>query len=293
MEPVRLPRFVRAKLNSVLRLTTRDSEIIRHVFTYRFLRSAQIHKLIGGSRQQLLRRLQRLYHHGFLDRPRAQIDYYQRGSRAMVYGVGNQGVKLLENKFSVPRRKVDWTAKNRSANRYFLEHTLEVAEVMIAFELACRRHGQMELVNHTEEALHWTVQIRHRATTLAIGVVPDRVFGLRRIDAPRNIAWFFLEVDRATMPVERHGLKQTSFARKLIAYHATWEQRVLKAFSRFRVLTVTTSAERVDHLVEVCGRLDSGQGLFLFADKKSLNAHGDILSLPWKTGKAGTVETLT
>lgn len=206
----------------------------------------------------------------------------------MVYGVGNQGVKLLEDRFSIPCRKVDWTAKNRSTNRYFLEHTLAVADVMIAFELACRSPRQIVTLIHGE-VLHWKVQIRQRAATFAIGVVPDRVFGLRRNDKPNDIAWYFLEVDRATMPVERHSLKQTSFSRKLIAYHATWQQKVLKAFPRFRVLTVTTSAERVNRLVEACGRLENGQGLFLFADKKSLSAHADILTLPWKTGKAGTV----
>lgn len=293
MEQIRLPRFTRTKTIPAIQITIRDSEIIRQIFVHRFLRSSQIHSLLGGSRQQLLRRLQRLFHHGFLDRPGAQIDYYRRGSQTMVYGVGNQGVKLLEEKFSIPRRKVDWTAKNRSTNRYFLEHTLAVADVMIAFELACRRHEQMELVNYTDEVLHWTVQIRQRAATFTIGAVPDQVFGLRRKDKPNDIAWFFLEVDRATMPVERHNLKQTSFSRKLFAYHATWQQKVLKAFPRFRVVTVTTSAERVNRLVEACGRLENGQGLFLFADKKSLSTHGDILTLPWKTGKAGTVETLT
>jgi hypothetical protein len=293
MSFIRQPRFSRTKTIPAIQITARDCEIIRHTFAHRFLRSSQIQVLLGGSRQQLLRRLQRLYHHGFLDRPRAQIDYYRRGSQAMVYGVGNQGVKLLEDKFSIPRRKVDWTAKNRNTNRYFLEHTLAVAAVRIAFELACQRHGQMELVNYAEEVLHWTVQIRERAAAFTIGVVPDRVFGLRRKDKPNDATWFFLEVDRATMPVERHSLKQTSFARKLIAYHATWQQKVLKAFPRFRVLTVTTSAERVDRMVEACARLENGHGLFLFTDKKSFSAHGDILTLPWKTAKAGIVETLT
>jgi len=293
MSSDRLPRFSRTKTIPAIQLTARDCEIIRHTFEHRFLRSSQIHALICGSRQQLLRRLQRLYHHGFLDRPRAQIDYYRRGSQTMVYGVGNQGVKLLEDKFSIPRRKVDWTAKNRSTNRYFLEHTLAVADVIIAFELACRRHGQMVKLVHAEEFFHWTVQIRQPAATVSIGVVPDQVFGLRRKDKPTEIAWFFLEVDRATMPVERRSLKQTSFARKLIAYHATWQQKLLKGFPRFRVLTVTTSAERVNRLVQECGRLERGQGLFLFADKKTLSAHGDILTFPWKTGKTGTVETLT
>jgi hypothetical protein len=293
MESVRLPRFTRAKELPALRLTIRDCEIVRRVSTHRFLRSTQIHALIGGSRQQLLRRLQRLYHHGFLDRPRAQIDYYRQGSQAMVYGVGNQGVKLLEEQFSIPRRKVDWTAKNRNTNRYFLEHTLAVADVMIAFELACRRHGQMELVNHVEHILQWSVEVRQRGIPFTIGVVPDRVFGLKHKDEPESTAWFFLEVDRATMPVERHSLKQTSFARKLIAYHATWQQKLLQAFPRFRVLTVTTSAERVKHLVQACARLENGHGLFLFTDKTSLTTHGDVLTLPWQTGRPGKTESLT
>jgi len=211
----------------------------------------------------------------------------------MVYGIGNQGVKLLEDKFSIPRRKVDWTAKNRSVNRYFLEHTLAVADVMIAFEMSCRRHGPMELVNYTEEVLHWAVQVKQRAATFAIGVVPDRVFGLRRKESPNEIAWFFLEVDRATMPVERRSLRQTSFARKLVAYHATWLQKVLKAFPRFRVLTVATSAERVTHLIEACRQFERGQGLFLFIDLGSLLAHGDILTLHWRSCHGGKSETLT
>lgn len=36
----------------------------------------------------MLRRLQRLYHHGYVERPACQIDYYQRGgSRSIAYGL--------------------------------------------------------------------------------------------------------------------------------------------------------------------------------------------------------------
>lgn len=58
-----------------------------------------------------------------LDRPRAQIDYYRRGSQAMVYGAGPEGMKLLEERLGIPHRKVDWTARNRhrvaQATRHF------------------------------------------------------------------------------------------------------------------------------------------------------------------------------
>jgi hypothetical protein len=59
------------------------------------------------------------------------------------------------------------------------------------------------------------------------------------------------------------------------------------------VLTVTTSAERVKHLIEACHQLERGQGLFLFTDLASLLAHGDILTLPWQTCQPGKTETLT
>jgi hypothetical protein len=52
---------------------------------------------------------------------------------------------------------------------------------------------------------------------------------------------FFLEADRGTMPVVRSGLTQTSFYRKLIAYEATWTQKIHQrhlGIHRFRVLTV-------------------------------------------------------
>ena len=89
------------------------------------------------------------------------------------------------------------------------------------------------------------------------------------------------------MPVERRSLKQTSFFRKLIAYQATWQQKVLRAsFPRFRVLTVTTSGERVKHLVKACARFETGHGLFLFTDKDTLANHGNILTLPFETGNS-------
>ena len=79
MESIRLPRFKRVAAVEPMQLTERDRDILRQVRRHRFLRSSHILALIGGSSQQVLRRLQRLYHHGYLDRPRAQIDYFHRG----------------------------------------------------------------------------------------------------------------------------------------------------------------------------------------------------------------------
>lgn len=66
--------------------------------------------------------------------------------------------------------------------------------------------------------------------------------------------------------------------------------RLRFGINRFRVLTVTTISKRVQSLVEACSQLQSGHGLFLFADKSILS--GDILSGTWQTGRPGETTKL-
>ncbi|MBI3418199.1 MAG: replication-relaxation family protein [Verrucomicrobia bacterium] len=299
MESNRLPRFKRAAAVAPIELTEHDRQIIRLVHRHRFLRSHQIIALLGGSSQQLLRRLKLLYHHGFLERPRAQIDYYhQPGSRHIVYGLGNKGGVLLKQELGVAFREVSWGEKNRAVGRMFLEHALLVSDVMVTMELACRERG-IRLITEKELALpgkrqpfQWRVNINSR---LKLGVIPDHVFALEFPDTSGTSqrAYFFLEADRGTMPVTRRNLSQTSFRRKLLAYEATWTQNLhctRFGFHRFRVLTVTTSAARVKSLVEACSQLERGHGLFLFADRTILA--GDLFAATWQTGRKGERTTL-
>lgn len=294
MEP-RLPRFKRASTVALMQLADRDREIIRLVQRHRFLRSSHIVALTGGSPQQLSRRLKLLYHHGYLERPRAQLEYYHRaGSRHIVYGLGNKGGTLLKRELGVAFRPVSWEEKNRAVGRMFLEHALLVSDVMVALELACRASGRIRLLYDDQLALHselqpfqWKVKTRGG---LKLGVVPDRVFALEYPDrnSQSQRVYFFLEADRGTMPVMRRTFSQTSFYRKLLAYEATWTQNLLRThfgIRRFRVLTVTTCAARVKSLVEACSRLERGHGLFLFADRTILE--NDMLSPIWRTGKPG------
>src|ERR1035437_2660806 len=145
----RLPRFKRACAVDAIRITDRDREIVRLVHRFRFLRSSHICLLIPGSPQQLLRRLKLLYHHGFLERPRAQLDYYHKGgSSHMVYGLGNKGAALLRRDLVPGIGQVRWGEKNRITGRIYLEHALLVSDVMVAIELACRRTGIRLLTAH-------------------------------------------------------------------------------------------------------------------------------------------------
>jgi Replication-relaxation len=295
MNPVRLPRFKRATIVDPIRIEGRDRQIIGIVYRHRFIRSHQIIALLGGSRQQLLRRLNLLYHHGYLERPRAQIQYYERGgSKSIAYGLGNKGGALLKQELGVAVDSILWSEKNHVIGRVYLEHALLVSDVMMAIELACRKRAGVKLLYENELALPvqrqpfgWRVTIQNG---LKLGVIPDRFFALEFPDASGQSqrVYFFLEADRGTMPITRRTLFQTSFTRKLLAYEATWTQKIHQrqlGVQRFRVLTVTTIPGRVQSLVEACAQLKRGHGLFLFADKGILS--GDVFSAIWQTGKPG------
>ena len=268
-----------------MQLTKRDLEILRQIHRHRFLRSRHVVQLLGGSRQQILRRLQLLFHHGYLERPRAQIDYYHRGgSRHIVYGLGNKGVAALKCEFQTPPRSVNWSAKNRGVGRLFLEHALLISDVLVSIEVSCRDshcvrfipRDQIRLpdrINQRRDPFRWSVTLRNRQK---LSLIPDAVFALESDGKSPNLnrIHFFLEADRGTMPIRREPLSQTSFFRKLLAYQATWKQRLHRSkfgFDRFRVFTVTTSNQRVSNLIDACQDLHGTHGLFLFADRNSLS----------------------
>jgi hypothetical protein len=250
--------------------------------------------LLGDSPQHLLRRLKLLFHHRYLERPRCQIDsYYRPGSRHIIYGLGNKSLAFLKQELNVDFREVSWGEKNRGVGRIFLEHALLVSDVMVSLELACRKHEGIRLLYEDQLTLHSERQpFQWRVKTqggIMLGVIPDRVFALEYTDENTQLerVHFFLEADRGTMPVIRNGLKQTSFYRKLIAYEATWTQKIHQrhlGIYRFRVLTVTTVAARVKSLLEACSKLKRGHGLFLFADRTVLEK--DLFSAVWRRGKS-------
>ena len=296
----RLPRFKRASEVAPMKLTKRDRTIIRLVHRHRFLRSRQIVALLGASEQQIMRRLQLLFHHGYLERPRAQLQYYEStGSNSIAYGLGSKGGLILQQEHGITVDSDLWSEKNHAVGRVFLEHALLVSDVMVALELACRKHGSVGLLYDDElklpaqkQLFHWRVTIDGRTK---LGVIPDRVFALEYPDQAGQMqrAFFFLEADRGTMPVVRKGLAQTSFFRKLLAYEATWTGKVHQrhlGIPRFRVLTVTTSTTRVASLLKACSQLKRGHGLFLFADKSVLE--NDPFSLVWRNGKTGELSPL-
>jgi DNA-binding Lrp family transcriptional regulator len=240
-------------------------EILRQVRRHRLLSSRQLTRLLG-SPQPLLRRLHRLFHHGYLDRPKAQLDYFHRlGSRPLVYGLTPKGGRVLEPEGQPVSRR-----DHLNLTRLHLEHTLLVAEVMVTLELAVQARADVRLVRVEEPDPRWSVTVEHGGASRRVGLVPDALLVLEQAGQRILIS---LEADRGTMPVLRSSLALSSVWRKLLAYVAVWTAGQHRRFgaNRLRVLTVTGSTTRRDSLSTACERLDRGHGLFVFTDLAGLD----------------------
>lgn len=258
-------------------LTPRDAEILRLVARRRFLRSQHIHSLLGGSRQQLLRRLQRLFQHGYLERPPCQLDYFQSGgSRSMVYGLGNRAAAYLSRIGAYSSHRLDWNTRNRSIHRLFLDHALMISDILVALEIACRARNDVCLsimddcsppdsTRPRSEPLRWNVRTTQYGE---IGVVPDAVFTLQFTTASEKEMLCCLEADRGTMPVVSQDPQRSSLARKFAAYEASWRDGVFRErfeFARVRVLTVTNAPERIASIENCLRTTTRNSALFTYA----------------------------
>jgi hypothetical protein len=298
--------FRRAEDPREMELTERDLALLAHVARHRFLTSTHLGLLDGGSPQGVLRCLRSLYDHGYLDRPKAQLaTLHDQGPRPFVYGLGQKGARALREYGHRIDNRVDWSEKNKRAGAIFLAHTLDIADFMVNVEVACRTDEKITLVREDEilaaapdktrsarEPLRWEAVSVEHGKRERWTAVPDGVFGLTFADG--TAAYFLLERDRGTIPISRSGEDHRSIRRKLKTYYDGWRaQRHLEQFGvkQMRVLTVTSSQERVHNMVGAVRGITEGRGsnFFLFVDRGTLAA-SDPLSVEWISGKGERVK---
>jgi hypothetical protein len=298
----RLPRFRRASEPPAFRLTDDDVEIIRQVAQHRLIRSTHIATLVGRSLDRTNRRLLRLFHAGYVDRPRAQLDRFPTdGTAPMVYALADRGARLLCEREGLCCGTGEWSRKNREAGRPFIEHQIEIVNFQVALQRAVSQRSDVRLVSAEEmiaasrqrtrrssAAFTLRAKLSHRGWVREASVVPDLVFGLQLTNGKRLN--FMVEIDRGTMPVRRSDPDRTSFEQKMRVYlaaHVAKQHERQFGWKSFRVLTVTTDRQRMRSMKEALEGLrvpgSSGASLFLFGTFGKL--HGtDPLVHAWRSG---------
>src|SRR5437868_5970565 len=144
----RRPRFCRASEPPAFRLTDDDVEIVRVVARHRLIRSTHIAALVGRSLDRTNDRLMRLFHAGYIDRPRAQLDRFpSSGSSHYIYALADRGARLLRDEDGVEFRNIEWSRKNREAGRPFIEHQIEIVNFRVALQRSVRDRTDVQLID--------------------------------------------------------------------------------------------------------------------------------------------------
>lgn len=256
---------------------------------------------MGRSIDRTNDRLCHLYHAGYVDRPRAQLDFYPtKGSAPMVYALADRGARLLRERGTIDLSRIDWGRKNLEAGRPFIEHQLEIADFEVAAQLSADRSGYHyasaeEIASRLPSKFAadlggnlfaLRVMVSHQGARQEIGLVADIAFAIDlKKGAPRN---FLAEIDRGTMPVTRADFSQTSIERKLRSYLSAYASRLFErkfGWEHFRVLFVTSDDSRVRSMIEALRSIQppsaAGSSLFLFASRDTLHS-ADPLTAAWR-----------
>jgi hypothetical protein len=276
----------------------RDAEIVKLVWDYRFLSSEYIQKLVDGSDQVILRRLQKLYHHGYLDRPLSQIVFSNPllGPKKMVYGLGDRGADLLSEEYGIDRGKIAWREKNREVSERYIQHTLMVSEFRVCLTLALRDRPGLKLKwlngcgTEFRESVYIPESVNYTqvpAKKKRLSVIPDGYFSIKDSDGTMH---FFLEADRSTMTNSR-------YLSKMRAYWLFCKQGRTRelGFEHFRVLTITKTSQRRENLAQTTQKAFSdpqGHYMFWFASQKdfSFSNYSSILDNIWVTANTTSGE---
>jgi len=283
---------LKRKAAQPINLTDRDAGILKALHKYRFLTTDHLQTLTQTeSRWGMNKRLRLLYDHKYIDRPKAQSAIFSHADkRPIVYALGNKGASLLSNRYNISMPpSVYWTEKNRKVREKHIEHTLGISDFMVGIEDMCKAAPNLHLIDQDEilsrsptqtrrakYPFRWKTQITHNGKLHDIAILPDYVFGIR--DGYRE-KFYFVEIDRGSMPITRRDITQSSFMRKILSYADTFERGLsLKRFEikGFQVLTVTTSQDRIQSIQNAMTYLPDksfSANTFLFRAKSDDQTH--------------------
>ena len=303
---------LKRKIAQPIKLTDRDEVILRALHSYRFLTTKHLEVLTKTeSRWAMNKRLRLLYDHKYIDRPKAQAAIFSHADeRPTVYALGNKGAKLLSERFNIAMPlSVYWTEKNRRVRERHIEHTLGIANVIVGIDKMCRasdhvKHLDMQTIlnrspiqtGRAKYPFRWKTQIKHDGERHDIAIVPDHIFGIQNDTgtSKRNEKFYFVEVDRGTMPVTRRDITQSSIIRKVLSYADTLDRNLAEkrfGMKGFQVLIVTTSEKRIQAMQDAIATLPDtsfSANTFLFRVKDNSQTHFPFYS-GWQNSKGAAV----
>jgi hypothetical protein len=233
------------------KLTTRDIQAILSVYQCRYLTGTQIERLHFPSQQIMWRRMKSLLDMGFVK------SFTAPHIPERIFYLDKKGAEIVAIELRLTMEELDWRSHQRvPKDYYFLRHFLAINDFRITLMLACQMSDLSlvgfipEYVGEKNDAGFVKKYLRDRVQDYSH--TPDAVFCLEKDGKP---ALFFLEIDRGGEVLTD---SEKGFLKCVVFYLNYWQttawKRYEKDFNRefrtFRMLTVTTSSERLAHMRE-------------------------------------------
>ena len=231
------------------KLTPRDIQAILSVYQCRYLTGTQLERLHFHSQQVIWRRMKALLDMGFIK------SFTAPHIPERIFYLDKKGAEIVAIESRLTMEELDWRSHQRvPKDYYFLRHFLAINDFRITLMLACQMSDLSlvgfipEYVGEKNDAGFVKKYLRDRVQDYSH--TPDAVFCLEKDGKP---ALFFLEIDRGGEVLTD---SEKGFLKCVVFYLNYWQttawKRYEKDFNRefrtFRMLTVTTSSERLAHM---------------------------------------------
>lgn len=257
-----------------MRLTNRDKAIVLAVHDYRLLSSHQIEALIFPSdklhskRTVCQRRLQLLFHHGYLNRLPIPV-MLGEGRQPIVYILDYKGADLVAIQYGVDRANLGWKPVQGQSSMLFIEHSLAINDIrLIVHRLMEMSHFRVSawIDDNELKTAKYKEKIPYRTHGARVTrIIPDSFFQLKLPDMTQD-AYFFLEVDQGTMVNSRWGDKVKAYSQ----FRSTGAAYKHYGTHNFRVLTIAPTQARMRNLMTTTERT-GGDRYFWFASQEEID----------------------
>lgn len=263
--------------------TARDRAIVTAVCTHRALTSDQVSILLWGQRQASTRcrlRLRLLAEHGYLERAEQPVTLAE-GRRPLVYFLAPSGLSLAARELAVEPESIDWKPSYNKVKWLFLDHLLATNDIRVRLEYGAARWGLSLTAWDDDRTLAQQLAqdrelgLRGGAGRSVVSVGPD---GYVALTAPDGVTQHraFIEADRGTVPITRWKEKVASY---LTYFRSSAFASRYHATKPFRVLTVTTSSQRLEHM-KAATEEAGGRIWFWFATCQAIADPDQLLFAP-------------